>query len=91
MKKGLLILLNLFVAAQFCLGQAILPKGFATGEEAKMPRYIESVLEDGRGDSDPPEESVRTMAEWEELDAVVVTWTSFPSILAEIVLNQGRD
>ena len=28
---------------------------------------------------------VRSMAEWEELQAVVITWTSFPSILSEIV------
>lgn len=30
-------------------------------------------------------EGFRTMAEWEELQAVVITWTSFSAILAEIV------
>lgn len=30
-------------------------------------------------------ESFRTMAEWEELQAVVITWTSFQAILAQIV------
>ena len=33
----------------------------------------------------PPATSVRTMAEWEELQALIVTWRSQPAILTEIV------
>ncbi|MBL7784070.1 MAG: agmatine deiminase family protein [Saprospiraceae bacterium] len=33
----------------------------------------------------PPSVPVRTMAEWEELQALVITWRSFPPILTEIV------
>ncbi len=33
----------------------------------------------------PPSSPVRTMAEWEELQSLVITWKSYPSILAEIV------
>jgi len=35
--------------------------------------------------SDPPPLTVRGMAEWEELEGVIITWTSFQSILRQIV------
>ena len=35
--------------------------------------------------SDPPPSSVRGMAEWEELDGLIITWTSFLSILRQVV------
>lgn len=35
----------------------------------------------------PPSMPVRTMAEWEEIDALFITWTSFTSILRDIVKN----
>ena len=34
---------------------------------------------------DPPSTPVRTMAEWEELQGIMITWTSFTSILRQIV------
>lgn len=36
-------------------------------------------------DVTPPPTPVRTMAEWEELQALMITWTSFQSILAQVV------
>ena len=33
----------------------------------------------------PPSGPVRTMAEWEELRGIMITWTSYPSILSQIV------
>ncbi|MBT8392847.1 MAG: agmatine deiminase family protein [Ignavibacteria bacterium] len=35
--------------------------------------------------SDPPLSPVRGMAEWEELDGLIITWTSFLSILRQVV------
>ncbi len=35
--------------------------------------------------SDPPASPVRGMAEWEELQGIIITWTSFQSILRQIV------
>jgi agmatine deiminase len=35
--------------------------------------------------SDPPPSPVRGIAEWEELRGIIITWTSFPSILRQIV------
>jgi agmatine deiminase len=37
------------------------------------------------GITDPPSSPVRTMGEWEELQAVVITWTSYKPLLADIV------
>lgn len=36
-------------------------------------------------DINPPYSRVRTMAEWEEFQSVMITWTSYTSILAQIV------
>ncbi len=33
----------------------------------------------------PPQKRVRTIAEWEALQALQITWTSYPSILTEII------
>ncbi len=65
--------------------QTFLPKGFAPGELEAMPAYIQQVKTQFRKAGDPPPGPVRTIAEWEELGGVVITWTQFPSILAEIV------
>ncbi len=35
--------------------------------------------------SEPPPTPVRTMAEWEELQGILITWTSYTSILRQIV------
>lgn len=40
---------------------------------------------------DPPSVPVRTMAEWEELEALVITWRSYPSILTEIVRYASQE
>ncbi len=62
--------------------QEILPKYLTDHEIEVMKNYTPPM---GRGVTDPPEGPVRTMAEWEELQAVVVTWTGFPEILSQIV------
>ena len=33
----------------------------------------------------PPSGTLRTAAEWEEIQALVVTWTDYKSVLAEII------
>ncbi len=83
------LLLSLFV---FSSGFAqnsndILPKGFAEGEELLIPAYNEwrqnrTVV---ACESLPPTGSIRTMAEWEELQGLAITWTGFTSILTQIV------
>jgi len=60
-----------------------LPVGFAPGEQEKMPYYLENL--EISGITTPPGLVPRTMAEWEESQAVVVAWISYPAVLAEIV------
>jgi agmatine/peptidylarginine deiminase len=39
------------------------------------------------GITTPPDEPLRTMAEWEEIQSLVITWTSYPNILRQIVAH----
>jgi agmatine/peptidylarginine deiminase len=60
-----------------------LPKQMTEEEKALLPYYQIPHFPDER--TDPPPYLVRTMAEWEELHGIMITWTSFQSILAQIV------
>lgn len=70
----------------------ILPKGFAPGEEEMMKDYISNIQNRQACITTPPSGStLRSIAEWEELQAVVITWTSFTSILTEIVRHAREE
>ncbi|HNL38526.1 MAG TPA: agmatine deiminase family protein [Saprospiraceae bacterium] len=69
---------------------------FAQGIEPGLPRFMTEeeqatlklqppapVL--AAGFTNPPSEPVRHMGEWEELQALIITWRSHPAILTEIV------
>lgn len=76
----------LFFAALFTIpviAQNDLPAGMAPGEPAMMPAYINNL--DPNGITTPPASAVRTAAEWEEMQAITITWTSYQSVLREIV------
>lgn len=61
-----------------------LPKGFAP-EELNAPSWMYNQGAANRGITTPPALPVRTAGEWEEVQTLLITWTSFPSILAQIV------
>lgn len=71
--------------AQQPTGTTDLPVGFAPGEEALLPAYNLARQSASRGITTAPNFPVRTMAEWEEIQSLVVTWTSYPDVLTEIV------
>jgi len=61
----------------------ILPRYLTAEEKNRLPFYTPPHFP---GEiTDPPPYPVRTMAEWEELQGILITWTSFQSILAQIV------
>lgn len=63
-----------------------LPRGLTDAERALLQDYTPPVVADPSAQpGSAGEDGPRAMAEWEELQAVVITWTSFPAILAEIV------
>src|SRR5690606_5374673 len=63
----------------------ILPKGLAPHELALIPAYRDSRANLQRDIVSPPPLPVRTMGEWEEVQALCVTWTGYPVILKQIV------
>ena len=62
-----------------------LPKGMTEQEKGMMDAYLQSF--DERGITTPPPfTSLRTAAEWEEVQALVITWTgSYNTIQRQIV------
>ena len=82
------LLLFLFTALSLSAqDEQILPRGFADGERALIPAYNaarHTRVADCEFDA-PDAETLRSIAEWEELQAVAITWTAFPVILTEIV------
>ncbi len=75
------------------LGIIALSFGTAFAQDYGLPRYITD--EEKLIGNDyvsfpqvsffPPSTPVRTMAEWEELDGIILTWTSYTSLLRQIV------
>ncbi len=56
------------------------------GEKTAMPEYLRSISDfSATGFTTPPSSPVRASAEWEEIDYLMVAWTSFPTIIREIV------
>lgn len=85
MKRNLLSLAILSVSGFVFSQEPILPRGFAPGEQEMMPAYIQAVTSQKAGFTTPPNAPLRTMAEWEEIQALVITWTGFPAIHRKIV------
>ncbi len=84
MRQHLLLFVLLFSANAFAqIPETELPHFATPLEQASMldarPVLPTSAL------SDPPALPVRAMAEWEELQALVITWRAHPAILTEIV------
>lgn len=80
------LIVNLFtctLAVQAATAQTSLPAGMAPGEQQQMPFYLQNIQPQGY--TVPPASPVRTMAEWEEIQALTITWTSYQSVLREIV------
>jgi agmatine/peptidylarginine deiminase len=52
-------------------------------ERSQLPSYL--VPNEGIRDISPPDFTPRSSAEWEEIEGLVITWTSYTSILKPIV------
>lgn len=74
-----------FISLSFAQQPDILPIGFYAGEEQLMDNYLENIYHNySRAITTPPALPTRTAAQWEEVQALVITWTGFPTILAKI-------
>lgn len=85
MKKLLFLSIVLSLSMPQLVAQTLLPHTFAPGElrifvNENSPSSPFSI-------TNPPTFPVRTMAEWEEVQALLVSWRSYPAVLTEIVRN----
>jgi agmatine/peptidylarginine deiminase len=86
MKKSYALIICLLTTLGTAIGgfaQSALPVGMAPGEEAQMNFYLNAIQPNGI--TTPPTIPIRTAAEWEEVQALTITWTSYQSVLKEIV------
>src|SRR5688572_26636536 len=83
MKKNLLAFL--IILCSFMATSQSLPHVITPAEKFSMPNYLQSRSAASSGITTPPGSPVRTIAEWEELQGLLITWTSYQSILKEIV------
>jgi agmatine deiminase len=60
-------------------------KRISTAERQDMPSYLRASAEATHGFTTPPPSPVRTIAEWEELHGLLISWAAYPGILTEIV------
>lgn len=86
-------LIALFVFGNICLQaqEEVLPKGLTEAEKLLLRDYVFPVYEGRSNIYTAPEEPVRAMAEWEELQAIVITWAAYPIVLAEIVRHAKKE
>lgn len=64
-----------------------LPKGLTSEEKNLMKDYYFNSYSTTKGYNYPPFSKVRSSAEWEEIDGLIVVWTSYTSVIREIVRN----
>ncbi|MCO6474837.1 MAG: agmatine deiminase family protein [Melioribacteraceae bacterium] len=77
--------LLLFLSVAFIVNSSAqnLPRYLTESEKQQMKSYTPPLR--SFGSINPPSKPVRTMAEWEELEGVMITWTGFQNILRQIV------
>jgi len=84
----LMLSVSLFARCQeegYIIPEDILPK-WSTDEELRQLHDFGFRPVSSRGiESPPPFDNLRTMAEWEEIQALTIAWISYPSILKQIV------
>ena len=73
-----------FLALAFISGAQQLPHALAPSELHSIPAYRDSRAGSSRGVTTPPTEPVRTMAEWEEIQSLVICWAQYDGILKQI-------
>ncbi len=83
MRRIFLLLASLLTVHAFSQVQD-LPAGMAPGEPALMPGYLNDIQP--YGITTPPASPIRTAAQWEEIQAITITWTSYQSVLRQIIL-----
>lgn len=85
MARPLLLLLSLSTTVLLMAQDHALPHAIAPSEIPLIPAYRDSRAGLDRGITTPPDFPVRTMAEWEEIQALAICWAQYEGILKQIV------
>ena len=88
-----IILLFCFTQAAFAQKDEGLPHWLTEDEALEMQEIImQGLAPSSQKDllTTPPA-PVRTMAEWEEVEALMITWTQYPDILTEITRHAAQE
>lgn len=91
MRHLLVALLTVSAVPMFGQYETPLPKGMAAHEWDLIPAYRDHLASTARGINEPPGLPVRTMAEWEEVSTLCITWRDFPAILKQIVRHAKEE
>ncbi|MBK9276131.1 MAG: agmatine deiminase family protein [Flavobacteriales bacterium] len=86
-----LLVLLAAVPALHAQERAPLPHTLAPHEHALIRDYRDSRAGDARGITTPPPGPVRTMAEWEEIQSLVICWAQYEGILKQIVRHAKEE
>lgn len=89
LKKGLTSLL--LMSLSFSGMSQDRPHRLSPAEDLLLPVYIETLREHSSQNATPPASEVRTPAEWEEIDALLVTWRSYISVVREIIRHAREE
>lgn len=92
MNKIVSLLCCLFLVQCYNVLAQDMPNHLTDEEKLLMPSFLNQTFSpDKSGEkvffTPPPYTGLRSMAEWEEISALIVTWTSYTSILRDIVKN----
>ena len=83
------VALSLLLSISYSQDSRSLPNYMTDHEKSIYGEYLKNLPkynpEFNVQDQNPPPGPVRTMAEWEECQGIIITWTSFTSILGQIV------
>jgi agmatine deiminase len=92
MQRIYLFVISLLISVSSLFGQEneFLPRGFTDFEWQQLQQQNSPPHTD-RGIGTPPPLPVRTMAEWEELQALTITWAGQFNILAQIVEHSKEE
>lgn len=82
----LIIFTFILLFSNCAISQEVLPKGLSDQEREILEEYFTNRNHERGIPSPPPFDNLRTMAEWEEIQTLTITWTSYRSILKQIVV-----
>ncbi len=85
MKNTFYLLTLLLLCAMLPLNAQQIHHAMSDKEKALMPQYLDNHSSSTRGFTNPPANTVRCMAEWEEIQGLCVAWTGFTEVVREIV------